>query len=416
MRRLFLLLLLALALGVMLSLGIAYDTGYVRVSFGHYLLETNVWVGLALLLILTLAVHWLLRLVMGLRLTPGSLRRWASDSARKRSQRRTNRGLLHLAEGNWGRARKLLVGAAAHSETPLINYLSAAEAAHELGDDQEAEELLRKAHESSDDGSLAVGLTQVRLQLSSGRPEQALATLLRLRRKSPKHPHVLRQLMNAYIAVEDWRELSQLLPELHAEGVLPDHELSMLEQQVWLKMLDKAAEQVQRQPPERRNLDHLDRIWDELPTARRRDEAVVFSYANYLAAMGEQARAEVLLRKTLRHSWSDRLVNLYGRISGPNPEEQLITAENWLKERPNSAELLLTLGRLSLRNCLWGKAREYFEASLSLQRKQETLAELCRLCAHQGDLEKSAALLRQGALEGNALPELPMPRPRTDSS
>lgn len=414
MRRLFLILLLALGLGVLLSLGIAYDTGYVRISFGHYLLETNAWVGLALVFALALAVHWLIRIVVRLRLSPGTLRQWVSDAARKRSQRRTTQGLLHLAEGNWGRARKLLVAAADHAETPLLNHLAAAEAAHELGDHQEAEELLRKAYESSDDGRLAVGLTQVRLQLSSGKPEQALATLLRLRRKAPKHPHVLKQLMHAYIAVEDWRELSQLLPELHAQGVLPDEELSLLEQKVWLRVLDKAAEQVQRQPPERRNLDHLDRIWDELPAARRRDEAVVFSYANYLAAMGEQTRAEALLRKVLRHSWSDRLVNLYGRLAGPNPEEQLISAENWLKERPNSAELLLALGRLSLRNCLWGKAREYFEASLNLQRNQETLAELCRLCAHQGDLEKSVALLRQGALDGQALPELPMPKPRLE--
>ncbi|TVP53627.1 MAG: heme biosynthesis protein HemY [Halomonadaceae bacterium] len=416
MRQLLLILLLALGLGLLLSLGIAYDTGYVRVSFGHYLVETNAWVGLALVLALALALHWLIAITAHLRLSPKAMARWVREGAAKRARRRTTQGLLQLAEGNWGRARKLLVAAAPHADTPLINHLGAAEAAHQLGDHNEAEELLRQAHKTTPGADLAVGLTHARLQMEANRPEQALATLLRLRRKAPQHPYVLKQLMNAYQAVEDWRELSQLLPDLRRQGVLPDAELNDLEQQVWLKVMDKAAEQVQRQAPERRNMDHLDRIWDELPAPRRKDEAVVYSYASYLAAMGEETRAETLLRKVLRHSWSDRLINLYGRVAGPKPDEQLLVAERWLKERPSSAELMLALGRLSLRNSLWGKAREYFEASLKLQRKQETLAELCRLCAHLGDLEKSVQLLKQGALDENGLPEMPMPKPRLEKS
>jgi len=103
-------------------------------------------------------------------------------------------------------------------------------------------------------------------------------------------------------------------------------------------------------------------------------------------------------------------VNLYGRIPGDKADEQLIMAENWLKERPNNPQLMLALGRLSLRNELWGKAREYLEASLRLQRTRETAAELCRLNAHLGDYEQSVKLLRQGVLLENAgLPELPMP-------
>jgi len=87
-------------------------------------------------------------------------------------------------------------------------------------------------------------------------------------------------------------------------------------------------------------------------------------------------------------------------------------AEGWLQERPNNPELLLALGRLSLRNQLWGKAREYFEASINLKRKQETAGELCRLYAHLGQHEQSVRLLRQGILEHHGLPELPMPEPR----
>ncbi|MDX5299279.1 MAG: heme biosynthesis protein HemY, partial [Gammaproteobacteria bacterium] len=65
---------------------------------------------------------------------------------------------------------------------------------------------------------------------------------------------------------------------------------------------------------------------------------------------------------------------------------------------------------LSLRNQMWGKAREYLEASLKLQRNRETLAELCRLTAHQGDHEATSRYLMQGLLDSTSLPDLPMPQ------
>jgi HemY protein len=103
-------------------------------------------------------------------------------------------------------------------------------------------------------------------------------------------------------------------------------------------------------------------------------------------------------------------VNLYGRIESQTPDEQLLLAEQWLKDRPNNAELLLALGRLSLRNELWGKAREYFATSLKLHRKRETLAELSRLNAHMGHDTASINLLMQSLENDNGLPRLPMPK------
>jgi len=402
----------AILAGTLISLGISQDTGHIRISIGHYLIESNFWVGMAFLIVAALVLHWVLNLTRTLRFTPGALTGWMRNKGQRRARRQTTRGLIELAEGNWGRARKLLESAADKVDTPLINYLSAAEAAHELGDHEEAETLLRKAWESTAGADLAVGLTQAKLQLSAGKLEQALATLLRLRRKSPNHPFVLKQLSNAYMALEDWQALSELLPELRRHKVMDDQSLNRLEQRVWLNVLEQAAERLERQPSDQRNMDHLDRIWDQLPPTRRDDDSVILHYAHHLAQLGSEARAEALLRKALRRRWNDDLVNLYGRLKGHRVDEQLLAAEEWLQERPNNPELLLALGRLSLRNQLWGKAREYFETSIGLKRKQETAGELCRLYAHLGQYEQSVKLLRQGILEHHGLPELPMPQAR----
>ncbi|MFO8141628.1 MAG: heme biosynthesis HemY N-terminal domain-containing protein [Marinobacter sp.] len=412
MIRLLLILLVALLIGTALSLGLTYDLGYIRISLGHYLIETNFWVGLGLFVVLVVLAVFFFNTLRRLRHGPGLVTGWAARGNERRARRRTTQGLLALAEGNWPRARKLLSTSADRADTPLINYLAAAQAAFESGDHDAADELLRKAYDSTPGSSMAVGLTQAQLQLAGGRLEQALATLLRLRKESPHHPFVLKLLKSTYLRLEDWRELSRLTPELRKRSVLPESELDELERQVWHNLLEQAAEDTERQRKDNpeASLEPLTRLWDQLPGFVRRDEYTIRDYARLLARLGDEAQAETLLRKVLRNHWSDELINLYGRVKGHQPEEQLLTAEQWLKDRPNNAELLLALGRLSLRNELWGKAREYFETSLRLRRSREALAELSRLNAHMGEEQVSIKLLMQGLESDHGLPELPMPR------
>jgi len=411
MIRLLLIILVALLLGTGLALGLQYDLGYIRISFGNTLIETNFWVGLALLVVFMAVVIAGLNLVRRMRQSSGVVASWLSKGNEKRARRRTTQGLLALAEGNWPRARKLLESSAGQADTPLINYLAAAQASFETGDHNAVDELLRKAYESTPGSDMAVGITQAQLQLAGNRQEHALATLLRLRKQAPHHPFVLKLLKSAYVKLEDWRELSRLLPEIRKRGLIDSEEQGNLERLVWQNLLQQASEDCRRQADaSSASLDPLTRLWDELPGFLRRDEQTIREYARLLAELGDEEQAEILIRKVLRNHWSDELVNLYGRVKGSKPEEQLLLAEQWLKDRPNNAELLLTLGRLSLRNELWGKAREYFETSLKMRRSRETMAELSRLNAHMGEGESSVKLLMQGLVKDSGLPDLPMPR------
>ncbi|WP_148861471.1 heme biosynthesis HemY N-terminal domain-containing protein [Marinobacter fonticola] len=410
MRRVFLILLIALLLGAVLSLGLQYDSGYIRISLGNYLIETNFWVGVLLLLVVTLLLQAILVVARRLRSGTGIVSNWLNQSAERRARRRTTRGLLSLAEGNWPRARKLLETSADKADTPLINYLAAAQCAFECGDHEAVDDLLRKAFESTPGSDLAVGITQAQLQIAGNRMEQALATLVRLRKQAPHHPFVLKLLRTVYERLEDWRELSALIPELRKRELLGKEELQQLERTTWHNLLQRAADDVRRQDTEKRDLSPLTKLWDELPGSMRRDELTIREYARHLSLLGDESQAETLLRKVLRNHWSDELANLYGRVAGEKPDEQLLVAERWLQDRPNNPELLLALGRLSLRNELWGKAREYFETSLRLKRSRETLAELARLNAHMGQQEQSNQMLLQSVLKDSGLPNLPMPK------
>ncbi|WP_111493798.1 MULTISPECIES: heme biosynthesis HemY N-terminal domain-containing protein [Marinobacter] len=410
MRKLFLLFLLALLIGAGLSLGLQYDSGYIRISLGNYLIETNFWVGVLLILLVTVALQLVLAFFRRLHSGKGVVSGWLTRSSERRARRRTTQGLLALAEGNWPRGRKLLESSADRADTPLINYLAAAQCAFECGDHEAVEDLLRKAFESTPGSDLAVGITQAQLQLAGNRLEQGLATLVRLRKQAPHHPFILKLMRRVYEGLEDWRELARLIPELRKRDLVDKDELQELERTTWHNLLQQAADDIRRQAFAERDLTPLVALWDELPGSMRRDSYTIHEYARHLAELGDEPQAETLLRKVLRNHWSDDLANLYGRIAGEKPDEQLLVAERWLQDRPNNPELLLALGRLSLRNELWGKAREYFETSLRLKRSPETLAELARLNAHMGHEAESSQMLMQSLLRDNGLPELPMPK------
>lgn len=406
MKRLLLLLAIALLVGSLLIGVLAQDGGYVLISLFGYSLETSFWFALLVVFVSVSAVWFCLWLLVGgLRGLVG-VTRVVVHGSEESNRRLLAAGLVDFMEGNWKLAHKKLLKTADRSIVPVINYLAAARSSYELGDREQAHQLLAKAEKVAPQHTLAIALAQARIELLDQRYEQCLATLERVRKNSPHHPVVLDILRQAYVALEDWSALQLLLPDLKKYKPLKDAELVALELRCHQHLLRNAVDKARGGDV----LAALQKAWAQLDAKVQREAAVLLSYVELLIAHGGNAIAENSLRKTLQKNWDDRLLHCYGKIAGDDIGKQLLYAEGWLKERPRNAVLLLALGRLSLRNQLWGKAREYFEASLKIQPQPETFAELARLMAALGEHQLSTGYYQQGLkLITNSLPELPVP-------
>lgn len=416
MKRAFLFICVCLLAGAWLYQQIAAGSGYVLISLGNTSVEMSFWTGVALLIV-GIAVLFLLYklIVFCCRLvtqTAGTVvRRNPLPKGSKAAQRRTARGLINFMEGNWKQSRKNLLGSVKKADYPLINYLAAARSTYELGNYEEAFELLHKAETTSADSSLAVALTQARMLLANKKYEQCIANLQKANKLAPHHPVVLDLLKQTYLVLEDWSSLKTIVPELRQQKLLKEAELHQLETTLYSALLKSAGDKAIKQSVEEAATT-LSAAWDSFPNELRKQVPMITAYVKLLSATHNGRVAESLLRKEIDHNWNDDLVINYGKVAGRDVKKQLLTAESWLKERPGSAPLLLTLGRLSLRNALWSKAREYFESSLKLKKHPETLAELARLLANLGDYEKSAGYYSQGfSLTTDSLPSLPQPTP-----
>ena len=406
MKRLLVLIVLGFVVTIIFSFVASDYPGYVRIYVGNWLVDIKLWVALALnifILVTAMIAFSLLRRIYQSK----KLWSWFGQSGSKRAQQKTERGLIALLEGNWSSANKLLSRSASKSDAPLINYLAAAHAAHELGDIKEAEQHLKKAYDDTSDSEFAVGIAQAQIQLQQNQLEQCLATLLRLKKQQENHPLVLKLLKNVYLRLEDWQQLLNLIPALKKITKTSGNSLEKLESLAWQKLFVQKTDELRHQ----RNLDSsaeiLAALWKKMPDTLRFEPSLIETYAKQLIRLNNEGECEILLRKILSQHWDDNLIALYGVVNGKNTSEQLINAENWLKQKPNNANLLLALGRLSLRNELWGKALEYFEASNRLQPNKQSYAELCRLSMN---MNKNDQALFSGLIDSLALPDLPLPK------
>jgi HemY protein len=398
-----------LLVAALIGMAVAEDPGYLLIAWRNLSLETSVWVGLAFILAFWLFLSLARAFVRLLNASGRRINPWSRRNRHKRASAVTTRGLLEFAEGHWDKSLRLLKRSAPHAEQPLINYLAAARAANEMEDYAECDGLLRQAHETTPQADVAIAVTQAQLQIARGQLEQALATLTRLLKDHPRHLYALKLKSQLYVRLEDWQQLRELLPALRKQKVLRQDEQDALEHQVYASLLAEAG---QRARAAAEGPEAVRRLWEEVPRGMKQEPRLIEIYCLQLRALGAEAQAEEVLRTTLKQSFNDRLVHHYGLVQGADPARQLATAERWLAEHPHDATLLLALGRLALRNSLWGKAREYLEASFNSKRDIQTCAELVRLLEHLGERQASQRTLREGFdLMVNDLPTLPMPQP-----
>ena len=150
--------------------------------------------------------------------------------------------------------------------------------------------------------------------------------------------------------------------------------------------------------------------WAEVPRALRQDPQLLGDYTGYLQETGEDKQAEKLLRETLRKHWDTGLVETYGLLETAEPGKQLSHMEKLLLDHPDDPTLLLTLGRLSLRAQLWGKARGYLEACIGRNGPPQAYRELGQLMERMQEPDKAIEIYRRG-LSGTGGPE-PVPLPQ----
>ena len=267
-----------------------------------------------------------------------------------------------------------------------MNYLGAAFSAQFQKNFKQRDDYLRKAKQSDPDNALTVDLTQAKLALDSHQYAEASSILAKLKQQAPHDPQLLRLLHQLYIATKNWHDLNALLPSLFKHKILTANDYADLETKVHRQLFIHASKQI--------TLVELERLWSSIPSRLRFDVVLVAQYAEKLIRVNAHMQAERVLRKSLQHSWHSCWITLYGQVKMVNPHKAYLTAEKWLSNHDQDPELLFTVGQLAMQNKLWGKAQQYFEASLSIKPQIKTYQALIDLLFQLKDNERAYHFLK----------------------
>lgn len=373
-----------LLIAVVVALYLSREAGYILIALGEWRVEISMVVFVALLALAGLLLYMILGTTFRIASVPGRMKRWSQRRKLARARTDLNDGLLQLLEGDYGSAQRFLTRRIERSDAPLVNYLAAAIAAQRSGDREARDRYLTAAERGNRRARSSVRLLQAQLQIEAGQWEEAQATLNHLLDRQPEQPRVLELMVACCEALGDWERLTDLLPRIRRQNVVPEERLRTLQR--WV-----AREQITRGSA--RGPAALENAWKGLPRALRHDPELIGVYADGLITHGLVRAAEALLRKQLQKAWNEQFLRRYLQLpAGAQVMQQL---EHWLRDRPEDPMLLYAAGVIALHQQLWGRARGYLEAAVSRAARPEYFRALGALQERLGELDAARESYRR---------------------
>jgi HemY protein len=330
--------------------------------------------------------------------TVGMPARVAAYRQRKR-ERDGNKGLRDalkaLFEGRFGHAEKAAARAAELPENAGLAALIGARAAHRMREPARRDNWLgTTVHDNSLKTARLMTVTE--LLVDDHQPEAALEAVAELNASGTRHIHALQWSMKAHQQAKNWPEVLRLVRSLDKHKALHPALSARLRELSYDALLSDNSH----------DAESIQRVWSTVPAADRIKPYIAAHAATALNARGLHDEARITAEEALSAEWDDRVVRAYREAAAPAGTPALLAqiehCEQWIKLRPNDAELALTLGSLCLKQKLWGKAQRYLEQALSDATEprmvRESHLKLAQMHEALGQHEEAAAHFRQCAL------------------
>jgi HemY protein len=360
------------AAAVAVALGARMNDGYVLLAVPPYRAEVTLNLFLLVLALLFLVLYALLRTLSYTFGLPERARRYRAQRSQERAALVFQDAVRLLFEGRFGQALKKAGEAHAADIAPGLSALIAARAAQRMREAAKQQDWMEKAKASDPRTEAATLMLEAEMMIEGRRFDDALVALARLQEKQGRHIAALRLELRARQGVGDWDGVLKLLRQLAKRDALPAEVVRETRTQAHLGNIARLAGETPQ----------LINYLRALPVEER-GQRVVLAAARSLVAAGAGGEAqkliEAVLDATAHDEWQQELLVIYGRLDGAEQMARIARAEAWLRQYPTDAWLLKALGRMCIRQRLWGKAQSYLEASLAIAPTQQAHLELARL-------------------------------------
>jgi HemY protein len=347
---------IALAAGVVLG---AMRTGasYVQIVLPPHRIEVSLVLAVALLVLAFVLAYVSVRLVAAMVAMPREVSVYRAARRARKAHATLAEALHETFSGRYARAERAAQAAMELGEQPGLAAMLAARAAHELRAFERRDAYLAQGAAHLPAGDIMKVITEAELLLDQRRAADALAVL---QTQPQKHTAGLRLELKALQQVKQWEKSLAVIDQLERRQVFDAEQAARLRRHALAEHLKRSAGDITA----------LEDAWRKVPEPRRRDAVIASAAARGfidLKTAPAGQRAAEIIERALEQSWDSELARLYADCNGAEPLRQIEYAERWLTAHPHDALLLFALGRLCVRQELWGKAQNYLDASISIE-------------------------------------------------
>jgi HemY protein len=379
--------LLIVIVAIGLSLFASNNEGYVLIVRPPYRFELSFNLLIILVFLTFILLHLLLRTLNYARRLPASVKAY-KEAQRQREGRAALVEALHaLTDGHYQLAEKNAAKALELGEDAGLSALVAARAAHKLKRKPQRDFYLAEAERLAPQARIGRLLSQAELLLDDRQYSQALQVLHHLERLESKYPPAMRLELKAQLHLGNWEQVLNLLQHLEKQDALELWQIKQYRQQAQQQLLKRYSDDAKK----------LQACWKSMAAEHQLNPVIARAAAEAFSATGDDNEACRILEMSLTRNWDSALAGMLGNYESDNPIKQLQQAEYWLTEHEGDANLLLALGKMCMRQQLWGKAESYLEASISVKPSAANHLTLANMLESRGEQQSAARHYRLSA-------------------
>ncbi|EDM68265.1 MAG: heme biosynthesis protein [Moritella sp.] len=349
----FIVLIALLLAGAIVAPYLIGNKGYVMIAAGDYIIDATVSSAVIMVVGFYFALLAIEALINKLTHSLG----WFNRYHQARAKIQTEKGILALVSGDFKKAETLTLKAAKKARVPVLNYLTAAQSAQELGNERKRDEYLLLALENADKNTLAVELTQAKLQIQQQQFEQAFVSLSTLHGKYPKHKVVLALFKDVCIERKEWGQLLALIPPLQKQKLLTSNEADELSKHSHFQHLGEVAKQ-------QGSTGLLD-TWSALPKTLKHDGRYLAETASLLMGRNDHQSAYLLMMDALSNELYPELIRLTPKLNLTDYHALIERLKRLQKTREGSGLLAVCIGQLMVKEGRWNEAVDELSQGIS---------------------------------------------------
>lgn len=356
--RIFLWLVLLFTVAICVAVAAHFDPGNVVFFYPPTRVDMSLNLFLLLALAIFLALHFILVAIGTARDMPGKVAAYRREKRDREGNKALRESLKALFEGRFGHAEKAAKRAVESPDNAGLAALIAARAVHRMSQTEKRDLWLSAIQ---DDATLKTArlMTSIELMVDGHQAEQALEAVAELNASGTRHIHALRLALKANQRARNWTEVLRLLRSLDNHNALHPAVSRRMRELAYEDLLGDRNH----------DAESIRNLWQTVSANDRVRPFVAVRAAETFNACGLHDEARGIVERALAAEWDDKLVRAYRKSAAPEGTPTLLAqidrCESWSADRPNDAELALTLGTFCLRQKLWGKAQRHLEQALS---------------------------------------------------